>query len=71
MSIDSFNALCAILRMRNGVSRNGARLVLVDGARPGDAAAMLGTTEQTVRNAVQRIRRGRTLVQECAQLLGV
>lgn len=69
MNPQAFDLLCAILRMRNGPMRHGARLVLVEGMRPGDAAACLQCAEQSIRNAVQRMRRGRDSVLAAALAL--
>jgi len=46
-----------------GVRREAARLVMVDGLRPADAARQAGTTPQTVNSALVSCRRGIALAQ--------
>ena len=60
---EQFNALAELLRLQNGVRREAARLVLVDGLRPADAARQAGTTPQTVNSALVSCRRGIALAQ--------
>lgn len=58
-----FEALAELLRMQNGVRREAARLVLVEGLKPADAARRAGTTPQTVNSALVSCRRGIELAQ--------
>ncbi len=60
---EQFDALAELLRLQNGVRREAARLVLVDGLRPADAARQAGTTPQTVNSALVSCRRGIALAQ--------
>ncbi len=55
---EQFDALAELLRLQNGVRREAARLVLVDGMKPADAARQAGTTPQTVNSALVSCRRG-------------
>lgn len=57
LTADQYEAIATLLRMRDP-SREAARLVLVDGMRPADAARTTGLTPQAVGNAVSRVRRG-------------
>jgi DNA-directed RNA polymerase specialized sigma24 family protein len=57
-----FGALADLLRLRDSPSREAARLVLVDGLKPADAARQTGTTPQAVSNALASCRRGLALV---------
>lgn len=56
-----FEALAELLRLQNGVRREAARLVLVEGLKPADAARQAGTTPQTVNSALVSCRRGLAL----------
>lgn len=60
---EQFDALAELLRLQNGVRREAARLVLVEGMRPADAARQVGTTPQTVNSALVSCRRGIALAQ--------
>ena len=60
---EQFDALAELLRLQNGVRREAARLVLVEGLRPADAARQAGTTPQTVNSALVSCRRGIALAQ--------
>ena len=60
---EQFDALAELLRLQNGVRREAARLVLVEGLRPADAARQAGTTPQTVNSALISCRRGISLAQ--------
>jgi hypothetical protein len=57
MDQKKFNAIARLIRMRCGPSQEAARLVLVDGLRPIDAARMTGLSPQSVCNAAARVRR--------------
>jgi len=58
-----FAALASLLRLRNGSSRESARLVLVEGLRICDAAARTGLSQPAVSNAISRCCRGMRLAQ--------
>ena len=60
---EQFDALAELLRLQNGVRREAARLVFVEGLRPADAARQAGTTPQTVNSALVSCRRGIALAQ--------
>ena len=62
MSPAQFAALAELLRLRGGASEEAARLVLVDGLAPAEAARQTGASPQAVSNAVTRCRRGMELV---------
>jgi predicted DNA-binding protein (UPF0251 family) len=57
MTPDRFAAIARLIRMRGGRSQEAARLVLVDGLRPIEAALKTGLSPQAVCNAVARVRR--------------
>lgn len=63
MTAEQFEALAELLRLRGGPSQQAARLVLVDGLRPTDAARQTGISPQTVSNALASCRRGAELAQ--------
>jgi predicted DNA-binding protein (UPF0251 family) len=52
-----FSAIARLIRMRRGAAEEAARLVLVDGLRPSEAARRVGLSPQAVSNAVARVRR--------------
>lgn len=58
MKDDQFAALAELLRMRASASREAARLVLVDGMAPAEAARAAGTTPQAVNSALRSCERG-------------
>lgn len=58
MTTEQFAALAELLRLRGGASQEAARLVLVDGLAPTEAARQAGTTPQAVSNALASCRRG-------------
>lgn len=62
MSPAQFAALAELLRLRGGASEEVARLVLVEGLTPAEAARQTGASPQAVSNAVSRCRRGMELV---------
>lgn len=53
-----FAALSELLRLRDSPAREGARLVLIEGAALSEAARAAGTGRQNVYRAVQACRRG-------------
>jgi predicted DNA-binding protein (UPF0251 family) len=57
MTPKRFSALARLIRMRRGAAEEAARLVLVDGMRPIEAARRIGLSPQSVSNAVARVRR--------------
>jgi DNA-directed RNA polymerase specialized sigma24 family protein len=57
MTPERFSAIARLIRMRGGRSQEAARLVLVDGLRPIEAARKTGLSSQAVNNAVARVRR--------------
>lgn len=60
-----FAALAKLLRMR-APSSEAARLVLVEGMRPADAARAVNLSPQAVTNAVSRAKAGLELVRSAA-----
>jgi len=56
MTPERFSAIARLIRMRGGQSQEAARLVLVDGLRPSEAARKTGLSAQSVCNAVARVR---------------
>jgi len=57
-----FDCIARLIRMRAGPARQAARLVLVDGLRPVDAARLHSISLQRVTNAVRRVRKADELV---------
>lgn len=66
MTNDQFDALATLLRMKEGRRKEGARLVMVEGCRPADAARAVDVTPQTVSNALASCRAGMELVRIAA-----
>ncbi|WP_045884683.1 hypothetical protein [Pseudomonas chlororaphis] len=64
--IDSkqFDALADLIRLRVGASQDAARLVLVEGLAPGEAARRVGATPQAVSNVLASCRKGLKLAQQ-------
>ncbi len=58
MTNESFEALAALLRLRDGPQREGARLVLVEGQTQADAARALGIDRRGLNNTLQACRAG-------------
>lgn len=58
MNADQFAALAELLRLRGGASQAAARLVLVDGLSPSEAARASGISAQSVSNVLAVCRRG-------------
>ncbi|MDE2022051.1 MAG: hypothetical protein KGI71_04070 [Patescibacteria group bacterium] len=68
MTEAQFAALAHLLSLRTGAAQEAARLVLVHGHRPTDAAAATGLSVASVSNAVARVRRGLELARSaCGQ----
>lgn len=63
MTGEQFAALAELLRLRGGASQEAARLVLVEGLAPAEAARRAGTTPQAASNALASCRRGLDLAQ--------
>lgn len=61
MTPDQFDALAELLRLRGGASQEAARLVLVDGLSPADAARQVEASPQAVSNVLASCRRGLAL----------
>lgn len=66
MKPEQFSALATLLRLRAGPAREAARLVLVDGLRPADAAALAGCSAQSVANTLAACRAGLELARQAA-----
>jgi hypothetical protein len=62
MTSKRFSDLARLIRMRGGPSQEAARLVLVVGMKPADAARKTGISPQGVSNAVTRIKRAMELL---------
>ncbi|WP_443191416.1 hypothetical protein [Pseudomonas indica] len=58
MTREQFAALAELLRLRSSASQEAARLVLVDGLSPSEAARQAGTTPQAVSNVLASCRKG-------------
>jgi DNA-directed RNA polymerase specialized sigma24 family protein len=56
MTIDEFDALSSLLKGRPGAAREGARLVLVDGVPPADAARAAKVTRPAIERVLKRVR---------------
>lgn len=56
-----FDALAELLRMQDSASHTAARLVLVDGLKPAEAARQAGTSPQAVNGVLRRCQRGMEL----------
>lgn len=66
MTSEQFQALAELLRLRGSASQEAARLVLVDGLSPSEAARQAGTTPQAVSNVLASCRRGLDLAKIAA-----
>lgn len=66
MTGEQFEALAQLLRLRAGPASAAARLVLVDGLRPAQAAACAGCSPQSVSNTLAVCRRGIELARRAA-----
>ena len=66
MTGEQFEALAKLLRLRAGPASAAARLVLVDGLRPAQAAASTGCSPQSVSNTLSACRRGVELARRAA-----
>ena len=61
MTGEQFEALAQLLRLRAGPASAAARLVLVDGLRPAQAATRAGCSPQSASNTLARCRKGLAL----------
>lgn len=68
MTPDAFAALAKLLRLRTGQQQDGARLVLVDGLRPADAAREVGVTAKALGNTLAACRKGLDLARAACGL---
>lgn len=66
MTNHQFLALAKMMRMARGPAQEAARLVLVDGLKPADAARATKTTPQAAGQAVKRARTALRLAQAAA-----
>ncbi|ODU08013.1 MAG: repressor [Rubrivivax sp. SCN 71-131] len=66
MTAAQFAALAELLRLRGGPAQEGARLVLVDGLAPAEAARWAGLQPSAISNALTRCRTGLRLAQIAA-----
>ncbi len=61
-----YDALQRLTRAKDSASSRACRDILVNGARPVDAAKAHGLAEQSCRNSLQALRRAWKLVQAAA-----
>lgn len=61
MTPEQFAALCQLLRIRDGLSREAASLVLVDGLTQAAAARQTGLGPAGVGNVIARFKNGLAL----------
>lgn len=61
MTSAQFDALAQLLRLRAGPQQAAARLVLVDGLAPADAARLAGVSPSALGNTLRACSRGLTL----------
>ena len=61
MTSTQFSALAQLLRLRAGPQQAAARLVLVDGLAPADAARLAGVSPSALGNTLRACSRGLTL----------
>lgn len=61
MTTEAFAALAKLLRLRDGPQQDGARLVLVAGMRPADAARQVGVSAKALGNTLAACRNGLAL----------
>lgn len=58
MNAEQFEALAELIKMRGGASQEAARLVLIDGIAPAEAARRTGIKPQAVNNVLNSCKRG-------------
>ena len=68
MTDEQFDAIATLIRMKKGRSREAARLVLVEGILPTDAAALVELSRSAVRNTVKRVEHGMQLARRACGL---
>ena len=68
MNSTQFDALVKLLRLRAGAQQAAARLVLVDGLAPADAARQAGVSPSALGNTLRACRRGLQLARLAAGL---
>lgn len=66
LSAAQFEALAKLISLREGPAREGARLVMVEGARAVDAAALLSVSVASVGNTLARVRAAKVLADVAA-----
>lgn len=66
MTLDQFDALADLMRLRNGPAKGVARMVLVEGAAIADAARVQQLSYQAAHQAVKRAQRGIDLAKRIA-----
>jgi hypothetical protein len=64
MTPERFIAIARLISMRGGAAQEAARLVLVDGLRPADAARATSLSPNAVCNAVARVRRADAILSQ-------
>lgn len=69
MTPAQFSALAQLLRLRTGPAREAARLVLVEGLRPADAAALAGCSAASASNTLAVCRAGLELARVATGLV--
>ena len=67
MSPEAFSALAKLLRLRQGAQKEGARLVLVEGMRPADAARAAGISPSALGNTLRSCRDGLALAKQAIE----
>lgn len=70
MTNDQFAALATLMPLHDTPSREAARLVLVDGVRPADAARATGISPAAVSNVVSKCRARLALAQAAVGVSG-
>ena len=63
MTPAQFDAIAQLIRSSTSPSQDGARLVLVDGLAPAEAARQSGCTPQSASNTIRRYRDAATLIE--------
>lgn len=64
---EAFDALCSLIRVQSGPSREAARLVLVEGVVRTQAAQQTGITVAGVSNLLTRLKRAKELAKIVAE----
>lgn len=63
LSPTQFDVIARLIRSSEGPAREAARLVLVEGVKPGEAALRASCSPQSVSQAVRRIREAAALIE--------